>query len=109
MNVKLAKRGRGSGMKHPDPMMETRLQRIRTLQFNISSSQEQAEMWQKRLNTALDRRMKRGLDGITNVAFDAIVPLAEKTLPQLREEMAHWAELAERLTEALDPDDRAYL
>lgn len=96
-------------LKHPDPMMESRLNRIRTLQFNIASAQQEADMWQKRLNTALDRRMKRGLDGITNVAFDAIVPLAEKQLPILRKEMADWAEQAERLTLALDPDDRAYL
>ena len=96
-------------LQHPDPMMESRLNRIRALQFNIKSAQKQADMWQKRMDTALDRRMKRGLDGITNVAFDAIVPLAEKQLPKLRQEMADWAELAERLTLALDPDDRAYL
>jgi isopenicillin N synthase-like dioxygenase len=96
-------------MRHPDPMMETRLNRIRALQFNVASSQKQADMWQKRMDIALDRRMKRGLDGITNVAFDSIVPLAEKQLPKLRQEMADWAEQAERLAAALDPDDRAYL
>jgi hypothetical protein len=94
---------------HPDPMTDQKIQHIRALQVNVESCQEQLTAMQTAMDKAFTRRGKVGLDGITSNAFQDIMAGTRDKMPEVRQEMAGYAKLAEELAAELDDDDRAYL
>lgn len=94
---------------HPDPLIDSQIQHIRTLRGLAASCQKQMDHCQKTIDSANRKRTMRGLDGISSEAYEDIMRHTEKKLPEIRKEMNGYQQQADDMIAALNINDRAYV